>query len=68
MRLCGITNVFFYYYRADKIPSNLYSTYMQACRAMKEKMLQGKKIEHLLMDQLEDKLIFPLVPFLIESF
>ncbi|NXG24325.1 FANCA protein, partial [Grallaria varia] len=26
--------------RADKIPSNLYSTYLQACRAMKEKMLQ----------------------------
>ncbi|KFR11065.1 Fanconi anemia group A protein, partial [Opisthocomus hoazin] len=26
--------------RADKIPSNLYSTYTQACRAMKEKMLQ----------------------------
>ncbi|KFP95433.1 Fanconi anemia group A protein, partial [Haliaeetus albicilla] len=25
---------------ADKIPSNLYSTYMQACCAMKEKMLQ----------------------------
>ncbi|XP_064884801.1 Fanconi anemia group A protein isoform X6 [Columba livia] len=28
--------------RADKIPSNLYSTYMQACRAMKEKMLQDE--------------------------
>ncbi|NWY62653.1 FANCA protein, partial [Chionis minor] len=28
--------------RADKIPSNLYSTYIQACRAMKEKMLQGE--------------------------
>ncbi|NWI97762.1 FANCA protein, partial [Pitta sordida] len=27
--------------RADKIPSNLYSTYLQGCRAMKEKMLQG---------------------------
>ncbi|NXJ82791.1 FANCA protein, partial [Trogon melanurus] len=27
--------------RADKIPSNLYSTYLQACRAMKEKTLQG---------------------------
>ncbi|NXO93156.1 FANCA protein, partial [Certhia brachydactyla] len=26
--------------RADKIPSNLYSTYLQACRAMKEKVLQ----------------------------
>uniref|UniRef100_A0A8C5U7D5 FA complementation group A n=1 Tax=Malurus cyaneus samueli TaxID=2593467 RepID=A0A8C5U7D5_9PASS len=26
--------------RADKIPSNLYSTYLQACHAMKEKMLQ----------------------------
>ncbi|NWU91277.1 FANCA protein, partial [Upupa epops] len=26
--------------RADKIPSNLYSTYVQACRAMKEKMSQ----------------------------
>ncbi|NXK98292.1 FANCA protein, partial [Formicarius rufipectus] len=26
--------------RADKIPSNLYSTYLQACRAMKEKRLQ----------------------------
>ncbi|NWW81543.1 FANCA protein, partial [Climacteris rufus] len=26
--------------RADKIPSNLYSTYLQGCRAMKEKMLQ----------------------------
>ncbi|NWZ34675.1 FANCA protein, partial [Brachypodius atriceps] len=26
--------------RADKIPSNLYSTYMQACHAMKEKVLQ----------------------------
>ncbi|KGL97508.1 Fanconi anemia group A protein, partial [Charadrius vociferus] len=26
--------------RADKIPSNLYSTYIQACHAMKEKMLQ----------------------------
>uniref|UniRef100_A0A8C8EFM7 FA complementation group A n=1 Tax=Otus sunia TaxID=257818 RepID=A0A8C8EFM7_9STRI len=31
--------------RADKIPSSLYSTYMQACCAMKEKMLQGKKIK-----------------------
>ncbi|KAM9374066.1 Fanconi anemia group A protein [Phaethornis superciliosus] len=32
--------------RADKIPSNLYSTYMQACHAMKEKMLQGEsKVE-----------------------
>ncbi|NXL10513.1 FANCA protein, partial [Mesembrinibis cayennensis] len=32
--------------RADKIPSNLYSTYMQACRAMKEKILQGEsKVE-----------------------
>ncbi|KAK4814447.1 hypothetical protein QYF61_018545 [Mycteria americana] len=32
--------------RADKIPSNLYSTYMQACRAMKEKMLQDEsKVE-----------------------
>ncbi|NXY47266.1 FANCA protein, partial [Ceuthmochares aereus] len=28
--------------RADKIPSNLYSTYMQACHAMKEKMLQDE--------------------------
>ncbi|NXI97977.1 FANCA protein, partial [Psophia crepitans] len=28
--------------RADKIPSNLYSTYTQACWAMKEKMLQGE--------------------------
>ncbi|KFQ82796.1 Fanconi anemia group A protein, partial [Phoenicopterus ruber ruber] len=28
--------------RADKIPSNLYSTYIQACRAMKEKMLQDE--------------------------
>ncbi|NXO71930.1 FANCA protein, partial [Phainopepla nitens] len=27
--------------RADKIPSNLYSTYLQACHAMKEKVLQG---------------------------
>ncbi|NXW53573.1 FANCA protein, partial [Eurystomus gularis] len=27
--------------RADKIPSNLYSTYTQACRAMKEKTSQG---------------------------
>ncbi|KFV78899.1 Fanconi anemia group A protein, partial [Struthio camelus australis] len=26
--------------RADKIPSNLYSTYIQACHAMKEKLLQ----------------------------
>ncbi|XP_015495723.1 Fanconi anemia group A protein isoform X1 [Parus major] len=26
--------------RADKIPSNLYSTYLQACQAMKEKVLQ----------------------------
>ncbi|XP_071423994.1 Fanconi anemia group A protein isoform X1 [Pithys albifrons albifrons] len=26
--------------RADKIPSNLYSTYLQACHAMKEKRLQ----------------------------
>ncbi|NXV06034.1 FANCA protein, partial [Cettia cetti] len=26
--------------RADKIPSNLYSTYLQACHAMKEKVLQ----------------------------
>ncbi|NXF72005.1 FANCA protein, partial [Sclerurus mexicanus] len=26
--------------RADKIPSNLYSTYLQACRAMKEKRFQ----------------------------
>ncbi|NXN88894.1 FANCA protein, partial [Bombycilla garrulus] len=26
--------------RADKIPSNLYSTYLQACRAMKQKVLQ----------------------------
>ncbi|NXE83520.1 FANCA protein, partial [Cochlearius cochlearius] len=32
--------------RADKIPSNLYSAYMQACHAMKEKMLQdGSKAE-----------------------
>ncbi|XP_026712844.1 Fanconi anemia group A protein [Athene cunicularia] len=32
--------------RADKIPSNLYSTYMQACCAMKEKMLQDEsKVE-----------------------
>ncbi|NXU25596.1 FANCA protein, partial [Thalassarche chlororhynchos] len=32
--------------RTDKIPSNLYSTYMQACRAMKEKMLQDEsKVE-----------------------
>ncbi|NWZ55917.1 FANCA protein, partial [Haliaeetus albicilla] len=31
---------------ADKIPSNLYSTYMQACCAMKEKMLQDEsKVE-----------------------
>ncbi|NXX85533.1 FANCA protein, partial [Urocolius indicus] len=28
--------------RADKIPSNLYSTYLQACRALKEKMLQDE--------------------------
>ncbi|XP_053934652.1 Fanconi anemia group A protein isoform X1 [Cuculus canorus] len=28
--------------RADKIPSNLYSTYMQACHAMKEKMLKDE--------------------------
>ncbi|NWX24828.1 FANCA protein, partial [Aegotheles bennettii] len=28
--------------RADKIPSNLYSTYVQACRAMREKMLQDE--------------------------
>ncbi|NWH17801.1 FANCA protein, partial [Grus americana] len=28
--------------RADKIPSNLYSTYTQACCAMKEKMLQDE--------------------------
>ncbi|NWT04324.1 FANCA protein, partial [Mionectes macconnelli] len=28
--------------RADKIPSNLYSTYLQACHAMKEKMLQDE--------------------------
>ncbi|XP_030313522.1 Fanconi anemia group A protein [Calypte anna] len=28
--------------RADKIPSNLYSTFMQACGAMREKMLQGE--------------------------
>ncbi|KFO93362.1 Fanconi anemia group A protein, partial [Buceros rhinoceros silvestris] len=28
--------------RADKIPSNLYSTYTQACRAMREKMLQAE--------------------------
>ncbi|XP_010279742.1 PREDICTED: Fanconi anemia group A protein, partial [Phaethon lepturus] len=32
--------------RADKIPANLYSTYMQACRAMKEKILQDEsKVE-----------------------
>ncbi|KAF1673664.1 FANCA protein, partial [Pygoscelis papua] len=32
--------------RADKIPSNLYSTYVQACRAVKEKMLQDEsKVE-----------------------
>lgn len=31
------------FHRADKIPSNLYSTYLQACHAMKEKVLQGKK-------------------------
>uniref|UniRef100_A0A8V0Y403 Fanconi anemia complementation group A n=1 Tax=Gallus gallus TaxID=9031 RepID=A0A8V0Y403_CHICK len=32
--------------RADKIPSNLYSTYIQACRARKEKMLQDEsKVE-----------------------
>ncbi|NXD18130.1 FANCA protein, partial [Nothocercus nigrocapillus] len=28
--------------RADKIPSNLYSTYLQACGAMKEKLLQDQ--------------------------
>ncbi|KFP40455.1 Fanconi anemia group A protein, partial [Chlamydotis macqueenii] len=28
--------------RADKIPSNLYSSYIQACHAMKEKMLQAE--------------------------
>ncbi|XP_009944846.1 PREDICTED: Fanconi anemia group A protein, partial [Leptosomus discolor] len=28
--------------RADKIPSNLYSTYVQACRAMREKTLQDE--------------------------
>ncbi|NWR56173.1 FANCA protein, partial [Bucorvus abyssinicus] len=28
--------------RADKIPSNLYSTYTQACRAMREKMSQDE--------------------------
>ncbi|NXP40454.1 FANCA protein, partial [Leiothrix lutea] len=28
--------------RADKIPSNLYSTYLQACHAMKEKVLQDE--------------------------
>ncbi|NXX96839.1 FANCA protein, partial [Centropus bengalensis] len=28
--------------RADKIPSNLYSTYVQACHAMKEKMLKDE--------------------------
>ncbi|XP_010081510.1 PREDICTED: Fanconi anemia group A protein, partial [Pterocles gutturalis] len=28
--------------RSDKIPSNLYSTYLQACRAMKEKTLQDE--------------------------
>ncbi|XP_031470756.1 Fanconi anemia group A protein isoform X1 [Phasianus colchicus] len=28
--------------RADKIPSNLYCTYIQACRARKEKMLQDE--------------------------
>ncbi|KAM6409071.1 Fanconi anemia group A protein [Rhynochetos jubatus] len=28
--------------RADKIPSNLYSTYMESCRAVKEKMLQDE--------------------------
>ncbi|NWU16526.1 FANCA protein, partial [Cephalopterus ornatus] len=28
--------------RADKIPSNLYSTYLQACHALKEKMLQDE--------------------------
>ncbi|NXW43109.1 FANCA protein, partial [Nyctiprogne leucopyga] len=32
--------------RADKIPSNLYLAYLQACRAMKEKMLQdGSEVE-----------------------
>ncbi|POI34842.1 hypothetical protein CIB84_001407 [Bambusicola thoracicus] len=32
--------------RADKIPPNLYSTYLQACRARKEKMLQDEsKVE-----------------------
>ncbi|NXA35078.1 FANCA protein, partial [Eudromia elegans] len=28
--------------RADKIPANLYSTYIQACGAMKEKLFQGQ--------------------------
>ncbi|EOB02577.1 Fanconi anemia group A protein, partial [Anas platyrhynchos] len=32
--------------RADKIPSNLYSTYIQACCAMKEKMLQEVETSH----------------------
>ncbi|TRZ15413.1 hypothetical protein HGM15179_011660 [Zosterops borbonicus] len=31
--------------RADKIPSNLYSTYLQACHAMKEKVLQDDSKE-----------------------
>ncbi|NXM67209.1 FANCA protein, partial [Serilophus lunatus] len=31
--------------RADKIPPNMYSTYLQACHAMKEKMLQDDSKE-----------------------
>ncbi|NWZ95184.1 FANCA protein, partial [Nesospiza acunhae] len=47
--------------RADKIPSNLYSTYLQACHAMKEKVLQddskaGPSLSKEPLEQLEAEL------------
>ncbi|KFO08485.1 Fanconi anemia group A protein, partial [Balearica regulorum gibbericeps] len=42
--------------RADKIPSNLYSTYTQACCAMKEKMLQESSHSKEPVEQLKAEL------------
>ena len=53
----SVTIIFYFFhydFRADKIPSNLYSTYIQACRARKEKMLQGKRTTDLLTITLQD--------------
>ncbi|KFP88141.1 Fanconi anemia group A protein, partial [Apaloderma vittatum] len=42
--------------RADKIPSNLYSTYVQACRAMKEKTPQEPSLSKEPAEQLKAEL------------